>query len=80
MGTLRKWEKDKVLPKQLRSRRGERGWRYWTPEQIEGIKQWMNETDRRPGIGLPHYSPSPAQTQEVIHKLRKPRTDSQEEA
>ena len=29
MGTIRKWERT-VLPKRLHSKRGYRGWRYWT--------------------------------------------------
>ena len=73
MGTIRKWEAEGVLPKHLVSHRGERNWRYWTPEQIEGIKAWIDKTDRRPGKGLPHYSPDDEKTQETINKLRRPR-------
>ena len=74
MDTLRKWDR-KVLPKELRSQREESGrkWRYWTPAQIRGIFDWIEETDRRPGKGLPHWNPSDEDIDNLIEKLRKPR-------
>jgi len=50
--TVRGWERDGRLPEELRSKRDDRGWRYWTPEQVEGIKQWIIDNDIRPGKGL----------------------------
>ncbi len=50
--TVRGWERDGRLPPELQSKRDERGWRYWTPEQVEGIKNWIVENDIRPGKGL----------------------------
>lgn len=48
--TIRMW--DKVLPRHLKPTRDARGWRVWTGPQIEGIKQWLIDEDRRPGKGL----------------------------
>lgn len=73
MATLRKWEQLGILPDHLRPHRGERGWRYWTPEQIEGIRQWLRETDRRAGKGLPHYNPTEQQLDKAILAMRRPR-------
>ncbi len=50
--TIRGWEREGRLPENLRSHRDERGWRYWTPDQVEGIKQWIIDEDIRPGKGL----------------------------
>src|SRR4051794_34943114 len=66
MGTLRKWEQLGVLPDELLPRRGDRGWRYWTRPQLEGLKHWVRETDRRPGKGLPHYDPTEAELDRAI--------------
>lgn len=74
MATMRKWEQLGILPKHLLPHRGQRGWRYWTPDQIEGIREWLRETDRRPGKGLPHYNPTEAQLDDAIAAMRRPRT------
>jgi hypothetical protein len=73
MGTLRKWEQLGLLPAHLLPQRGERGWRYWTPEQLEGIKQWIKETDRRPGKGLPYYDPTATELEKAVESMRRPR-------
>lgn len=73
VATLRKWEQIGVLPNELLPHRGQRNWRYWTPEQIEGIRQWIKQTDRRPGKGLPHYNPTEAALDAAIEAMRKPR-------
>jgi hypothetical protein len=73
MSTLRKWESLGVLPAHLMPQRGMRDWRYWTPEQIEGIREWIRETDRRPGKGLPFYNPTEAELEKAIAAMRKPR-------
>lgn len=73
MATLRKWEQLGVLPTHLLPHRGHRKWRYWTPEQVEGIRQWLRETDRRPGKGLPHYNPTEDQLDKAIQAMRRPR-------
>lgn len=73
MATLRKWEQLGVLPPHLRPHRGNRGWRYWTPDRIEGIREWLRDTDRRPGKGLPHYNPTEAQLDAAIKAMRRPR-------
>jgi hypothetical protein len=74
MATMRKWEQLGVLPDHLRPHRGNRGWRYWTPSQIQGIREWLRETDRRPGKGLPHYNPTEAQLDKAIESMRTPRS------
>lgn len=50
--TVRTWERLKLTPQRLRSVRDERGWRVWTGAQIEGLKDWIVQTDRRPGKGI----------------------------
>lgn len=72
MGTLRKWEQDGVLPKNLLPQRGERGWRYWTPDQIEGIKEWIRDTNRHSGNALPHYNPTENELDSAIDRMRRP--------
>lgn len=72
MATLRKWEQLGILPPQLMPHRGQRGWRYWTQEQIEGIRDWLRDTDRRPGKGLPHYNPTEQQLDKAIKAMRRP--------
>ena len=47
--TLRVWEKTEKLPEHLRAKRDERGWRYWTQDQIDGINKWIDDEDIRPG-------------------------------
>lgn len=74
MATLRKWEQAGDLPAHLMPQRGDRGWRYWTPEQIEGIRRWIRDTDRRPGKGLPHYNPTEEQLDRAIKAMRQPRS------
>lgn len=76
MSTLRKWEQLDVLPDHLRPQRGHRGWRYWTPDQIEGIRKWIRETERKPGKGLPHYNPTEKELDQAIAAMRKPRKRS----
>jgi DNA-binding transcriptional MerR regulator len=80
MATLRKWEQLGLLPKHLRAHRGHRGWRYWTPAQIDGLKKWIKDTDRRPGKGLPHYHPNEAQQKKAMQKMRKPRRRPSQQA
>lgn len=78
MDTLRKWDRNE-LPKKLRAHREEDGrkWRYWTPAQIRGIFDWIKDTDRRPGKGLPHWNPSDEEIEDLIVKLRKPKSSSE---
>jgi len=78
MATLRKWEQLGVLPDELLPHRGSRGWRYWTPDQVEGIKEWLKETDRRPGKGLPHYDPTEKDLNRAIEAMRRPKRRSSE--
>jgi DNA-binding transcriptional MerR regulator len=72
IGTLRKWESDGVLPEHLRSNRGRANWRYWTPEQIEQIREWMRDTDRRSGKGLTHWNPTEKELDKAIERMRRP--------
>ena len=50
--TLRIWIYQNRLPEHLLPQRDDRNWRYWTEEQIEGLKQWVVDQDMRPGKGL----------------------------
>ena len=69
-GTLRKWERDNVLPGNLLPQRDDQNRRYWSQEQLELIKQWLVDTDRRPGKGLKHYKPSPEKLAEHLRNQR----------
>lgn len=80
MATMRKWEQLGLLPEHLLPHRGSRGWRYWTPEQIEGIRKWIKETDRRPGKGLPYYDPTEKELDRAIAAMRRPRRKNPSEA
>ena len=71
LGTIRKWER-LVLPKRLHSKRGYRGWRYWTDEQIwgkNGIVEWMDKNDMRPG----NLVTPPEKEAQHVRSLRKPK-------
>lgn len=72
MGTLRKWDQQGVLPEHLRSNRGARNWRYWTTEQIEGIKEWIRDTKRYSGNKLSGYNPTEANLEKAIEAMRRP--------
>lgn len=50
--SIRIWQYQGRLPDHLLPNRDERGWRWWTEEQVEQIKIWMVEQDLRPGKGL----------------------------
>jgi hypothetical protein len=71
--TIRDWERRGVLPARLRSKRNDRGWRFWTEPQIEGIKAWMQKNDMRPGKGLPHYKPTAEEVAKHLEGQREPR-------
>lgn len=48
--TIRMWERRPgFLPAALKPKRDDRGWRYWTPEQVDAIKKWLVDEDIRPG-------------------------------
>lgn len=50
--TLRIWEYHNRLPENLLPSRDERGWRWWTHEQVEALKEWVITEDMRPGKSL----------------------------
>jgi len=52
--TIRQWERDGRLPRNLLPDRDENGWRIWTREQVEALKLWIIEEDLRPGKSLPY--------------------------
>ena len=71
MGTIRKWERFD-LPKRLLSKRGYRGWRYWTDKQVygkDGILIWMDNNDMRPG----NLVTPPEREEQHLRNLRKPK-------
>lgn len=75
ISTVRSWERLGMLPKGLLPKRDHRGWRTWTPEQVEGIKKWMVDEDIRPGKALKWYNPSPEQLEKHLEGQRLPRKD-----
>lgn len=76
-GTIRKWERTKVLPQKLRSKRGPRNWRYWTRAQVYGkggLVEWAKKRDERLGwkgvLGTPYTEEQKAKH---VRNLRKPK-------
>ncbi len=68
-GTIRGWERAERLPSNLLPvRDGDQGWRYWTPEQVEGIKEWMLAAKMSPGSGL---NLSPEREEAMLETLRR---------
>lgn len=51
--TIRQWERDNRLPEHLLPGRDENGWRVWSVDQVEQLKEWIVEADLRPGKALP---------------------------
>jgi hypothetical protein len=71
-GTIRKWEREGMLPKKLLPRRGKRNWRYWTDGQVwgpNGIIAWMEKNDMRPG----NLVTDPSKEAEHLENLRRPK-------
>lgn len=68
--TLRSWDRNGSMPKKLRPKRDAQGNRYWTPELIEEIKQWIVDNHFHPGRGI-SYDPSPERLQQHINRIRK---------
>lgn len=80
-GTIRKWEAEGVLPEALCPLRDERGRRYFRSDQVELIRQWIIDEDRRPGKGLASYrSPSPEKVAEHLANIRRPKGSEPEPA
>ena len=50
--TIRIWIYNNRLPEHLLPQRDERNWRWWTQEQVDGLKQWVIDEDMRPGRAL----------------------------
>lgn len=44
--TLRQWEANGLLPAAAIPHRDSRGWRYWDPEQVDVLREWIES--RRP--------------------------------
>lgn len=51
--TIRQWQRDGRLPEELLPGRNENGWRVWSAEQVEAMKEWIEREDLRPGKSLP---------------------------
>ena len=64
--TIRVWEYKGELPMHLRAHRDSRGWRYWTPEQVDKIVEWIES--RKP------------QSDEKLMKMRQVRNRSSPES
>lgn len=72
INTIRKWERQGKLPKNLIPKRDEKGHRYWTHAQVHGkngIIAWMKKLDLRPGKS---FAP-PESTNRHLRHLRRPR-------
>lgn len=69
--TIRHWERSGRLPRRLRpSRNGPKGWRSWTPDQVEAIKEWMEAERMVPGSGLHNFDATPEKVDDLLAKLR----------
>lgn len=75
--TIRRWEREGVLPKKLVPKRGPRRWRYWTKAQVYGkggLIEWVRKRDEKLGwegvLGTPY---TPEQKARHIQNLRKPK-------
>jgi hypothetical protein len=55
--TILTWERMGWLPSGLEFHRDKGGWRYWTREQLEQARAWMNRPGRR---RAPHSASSAA--------------------
>lgn len=71
--TLRSWDRNGSMPKSLRPKRDEHGHRYWTPELIEKIKEWIVKNHFHPGRGI-SYEPTPDQLASHLSKIRSTST------
>lgn len=67
--TLRSWDRNESMPKKLRPKRDDHGNRYWTPELIAEIKEWIVKNNFHPGRGI-DYQPSPERLQQHIERIR----------
>lgn len=68
--TLRSWDRNRSMPSQLRPPRDELDHRYWTPELIEHIRDWIVANNFHPGSAI-SYDPSPERLAEHIGKIRR---------
>ena len=57
------------MPARLRPKRDAHGHRYWTPELIEQIKEWIEKNHFHPGRGI-DYHPTPEQLRRHVDKIR----------
>jgi hypothetical protein len=76
--TIRLWQvsqngKPPILPLHLFPKRDSRNWRYWTPQQVDQIREWMDRELIVPGSAAGKYRPDPEQIREMLKKLREPR-------
>ena len=75
MNTIRSWD----LPDELQPQRDDRGWRYWLPAQVEGIRCWMASEGKAPGHGLRNSRQSLEVTQRMLATMRQPRPSRRRE-
>lgn len=75
VGTVRRWVTAGMLPVHLRPARADSvsSWRYWTPEQVEGIKQWIRDERVFPGTGLPNFKPNDEQIEALVENRPVPK-------
>lgn len=76
--TLRAWDRSKSMPRHLRPARDPNGHRYWTPELIAQIQEWMIENEFYPGRAI--YHPDKERLQKHIERIRNANKSQDEEA
>lgn len=74
--TVRGWDREGLLPEELKSHRDDNGWRFWLESQMPGLAQWIIDADRRPGKGLPNYKPTKEEAEAHVRTVRRKRTKS----
>lgn len=67
--TIRNWEYQEMLPTELLPHRDQNDRRYWLPEQVEKLREWVKTLV--PGSGLPGYNPSPSEIAQHVEHLQK---------
>jgi hypothetical protein len=72
--TLRSWEYNDMLPKELRPSKNGRGWRVYTGAQLRKIKRWLEGV--HPGSGLPHYKPTAEKSASHVGNIRRAKRSS----
>jgi hypothetical protein len=76
--SLRRWDREGLLPQHLRPIRGPRNRRYWRENQINELKAWMIDNKMFPGGALPHIHLSQEEIEQRTLRTMKEEDGSNE--